>query len=49
MRKLASITLGIIFSLLVIAVVFCIVVLVYGGCTGLNFVEVLQDLFGAVS
>ena len=40
-----SIFLGVILSLLAIAVIFCVVVLIYGGCTNMNFVEVLQSWF----
>ncbi len=40
-----SIILSILFAIIAVAVVFCVVVLVYGACTNMNFVQVLQTWF----
>ena len=44
-NKTASIIFGVIISLIAIATIFCVVTLVYGACTGMTFVEVLENWF----
>ena len=47
-NKTASIILGVIISLIAIALIFCVVVLVYGACTDMTFLQVLEYWFAGV-
>ena len=47
-NKTASIILGVIISLIAIALIFCVAVLVYGACMDMTFVQVLEYWFAGV-